>query len=365
MDIAAPPPRADRETVLFVTRKWPPAVGGMETYCAKLTEALGRHAAVRIVALPGRADGAPPGALALAAFGLATALRLLLRRGGATVVHVGDVAAWPLALCARLRAPRRPVVVSAHGTDIGYARRAGLKGRLYGLYLRLGARLLPGAALIANSAATAQAAEAAGFPRPAVIPLATDIRGERATGEHDGRILFAGRLVPRKGCGWFIREVLPRLPEDLTLAVAGTVWDEAEGRALEHPRVRFLGPLEQTELRQAYRSTLCVVAPNIATPDREFEGFGLVAAEAAAAGGLALAADRDGLREAVRDGETGFLLPSGDAEAWARRILEIRAWPRARRAAFLDAAMETSRRVYSWDRVARETLAAYGRARGA
>jgi glycosyltransferase involved in cell wall biosynthesis len=348
--------------IRFVTRKWPPAMGGMETYCVELTGALARLARVEVEALPGRADGAPPRAGALIGFGLRAGLGLLVRRPAEDVVHVGDLAAWPLALAARLRAPGRVAAISAHGTDAGYMNRPTALGRLYGRYLRLGARLLPGAALIANSQATAEAVAAAGFPRPAVVPLATGLRGAPADGAHDGRVLFAGRLVARKGCRWFVEQVLPRLPEAVTLDVAGSVWDPEEGAALAHPRVRFLGRLSQAELARRAREALCVVVPNIAVPSGEFEGFGLAATEAAAAGGLALAADRDGLREAVRDGETGFLLPSGDAEAWAAKIREIRGWPAARRAAFLDRAMAVCRAEYSWDRVARDTLAVYRRA---
>jgi glycosyltransferase involved in cell wall biosynthesis len=213
--------------------------------------------------------------------------------------------------------------------------------------------------VIANSRRTAEATRALGFRDVRVVPLATDMARAAPPDGPTREILFAGRLVRRKGLAWFVERVLPRLPEEIGLAVAGTVWDAEEARALEAPRVRWLGALGPEALAAAHARALCTVVPNIAVATAEFEGFGLAATEAAAAGGVVLAADRDGLTEAVIDGETGFLLPSGDAAAWAAKILEIRGWRPERRAAFVEAAVVRSREVYSWERVARDTLAAY------
>lgn len=351
-----------RPTICFVSRKWPPAMGGMETYAHRLAAELDAHGSVTRMVLPGRPDGAPPRALALVRFGMVTALRLLAVRAPAEIVHVTDMASWPLALAARLRSRRTGLVLSAHGTDVGYPRQGGVRGRLYGAYLRLCARLLRGAAVIANSAATADAVAEYGFADVVVVPLAADVDVPQVS-VVPTRVLFAGRLVPWKGCGWFAREVLPRLPGDMTLAVAGTINDPAEATHLQASRIEHLGRLDTTGLREALAGALCVVAPNIATPDGRFEGFGLVALEAAAAGGVVLAADHGGLRDAVRDGVTGFLLPPGDPEAWSEAILRIRDWSPTRRAAFLRGAAEAVRADYSWDRVARQMLDVYDVAR--
>ena len=91
----------------------------------------------------------------------------------------------------------------------------------------------------------------------------------------------------------------------------------------------------------------------------EFEGFGLVAVEAAAAGGVVLASNTGGLRSAVKGGVTGFLVNPGEAEAWAAKIVEVRDWNRAQRDAFLVASVAEVRAHFSWDRVAKETEAIY------
>ena len=52
---------ASDRAVLFITRKWPPAVGGMETYSHRLSGELAKHVPVQTVALPGAPSGLPPG----------------------------------------------------------------------------------------------------------------------------------------------------------------------------------------------------------------------------------------------------------------------------------------------------------------
>ena len=356
---------ADR-SVLFITRKWPPAVGGMETYSVRLTAELASHIATETIALPGKADGLPPGPASLIGFALRAARAFLSRQEPPAVLHIGDLASWPLGMLRFLRAPRAAVVLSAHGTDVSYHRRKGWKGRLYGAYLRLGAMMNRDAAVIANSAATASAAAETGWRGASVVPLATDLTApEGPPRQHDGHLLFAGRLVERKGCLWFVRNVLPRLPGGIRLKVAGPVWDKAEEAVLADPRVDYLGALDKDALVDAYRNALCVIVPNIEPPSGEFEGFGLVAVEAAAVGGLVLASATGGLVEAVEDGVTGFSLPPGDAEAWEAKIGEVAGWDGEARERFLGGAMARSREAYSWPRVARDVLKIYDEVLGA
>ncbi len=348
-------------SILYLTRKWPPAVGGMETYSVKLTQALARcaDAPVRVVALPGRRNGQPPTAISLLAFGGRSALRLLLAVRAPAVLHVGDLALWPLGIFARLRSRRTQIVISAHGTDAAYHRRGGWRGRIYEHYLRLGAHILNNAKVVANSEATRLVTKETGWRHIDVVPLATDLSGPPPSGRREPYILFAGRLVERKGCAWFIRNVLPALPAHIRLKVAGTGWDESEWQALDNPRVDFMGSLHGEALVEAYRRASCVVVPNIELASGEYEGFGLVATEAAAAGGVVVASRTGGLTQAVEEGVTGMLVAAGDGSQWQTTIDRILSWTVEERQAFLVRSMEFCRTHYSWDRVARETLRAY------
>lgn len=346
-------------TVLYLTRKWPPAVGGMETYSVKLTDELSQRYSVETLVLPGRKDGLPPTTLSIIGFAFRAAWKYLRQPRLPSIIHVGDLAAWPLGLLARMRSPRAAVVISAHGTDVSYPRRKGWKGTLYGAYLHLGSKLSRDAIVIANSTATASAAAETGWRGAAIVPLATDFVGSGPIGTHDGQLLFAGRLVERKGCLWFVKNVLPLLPPHIGLKVAGPVWDKAEASALRDPRVTYLGSLGKEALIEAYRAAMCVIVPNIEPASGEFEGFGLVAIEASAVGGVVLASATGGLIEAVIDGETGYSLPPGNPQAWQTKIIEIANWPDGMRRTFVERSMKRTGEVYTWRRVADDVLSVY------
>lgn len=346
------------QRVLFITRKWGPAVGGMETYCERLTEELAKSRALDVIALEGQANGQPPSVGSLLAFPFKVLARLFRQRQKPAIVHLGDMAIWPLALLALLFFPSAKVVLSAHGTDVSYALRRGGLGSVYAFYQRLGAKLLGRANIIANSHATAEALHQIGWTNTAVVPLATDVQFDGPF-EPSGEILFAGRLIPLKGCAWFIRNVLPKLPVSTRLVVAGTVWDNDEGEALKHSQVKFLGPLPQQELAKRFASAKCVILPNIELPTGQFEGFGLVAPEAASAGGVVIASSSGGLRDAVIDRETGFLLPPGDVDAWVAMVVEVLDWGPDKRANFVANSQRTARQHFSWSRVAAETEKVY------
>src|SRR5690606_17592950 len=61
------------------------------------------------------------------------------------------------------------------------------------------------------------------------------------------------------------------------------------------------------------------VMPNIVVPG-DVEGFGLVALEAASRGLPVVAADLEGIPEAIRDGRNGYLVPPEDVAAWTKTL---------------------------------------------
>lgn len=331
----------------------------MEIYSERLTQEVAKLQPIDVIALKGRDNGLPPSPTSLLLFPFTMIGRLFRVHHKPQIIHLGDMAIWPLALIALAFFPSARLVLSAHGTDVSYGARGGVKGGLYALFLKLGSALLSKAQVIANSNATKTRLEQIGWQCSAVVPLATDLRCEPIADFDQKQLLFAGRLITQKGLGWFVRDVLPLLPEDLRLTVVGTVWDESEKAALEHPQVEFLGRMAQSELTQSYARAACVIVPNIERDNGEFEGFGLVACEAASAGGLVLAADTGGLRDAVKNGETGFLIEAGNAQKWAAKITQVLGQNTQDRAQFLASSQSLAQIHYSWTRVARQTAQVY------
>ena len=355
--------------ILLVTRKWPPAVGGMELYSRELAAAMAAHADIDVEALPGRADGRPPSGLALTGFFLRAAGALTLRGRQYDVIHFGDFVLFPLAVWSAIVAPWSRRLVTVHGLDLIYGRRKGWKPFLYRIYVAI-ARLLQGAAhvFVANSSATAAVARDMGFKNVAAVPLGVSLSAKvfsldsaaqmPARRSSDRYVLFVGRIVPRKGLAWFAENVLRRLPTGVGLKIIGGVWDKNElDRALLVPHTEYLGRVDDDELRRIRCGAAVTVMPNRSLDDGDMEGFGLAALEAAADGSVLVASGIEGITDAVIDGETGFLVPEGDADAWAEKINEVLAWTPAGRVQFLARAREIIAERYSWDRVARETLA--------
>jgi glycosyltransferase involved in cell wall biosynthesis len=85
------------------------------------------------------------------------------------------------------------------------------------------------------------------------------------------------------------------------------------------------------------------------------EGWGITNLEAAACGTPVVASDSPGLRESVRDGETGFLVPHGDVAAMGQRLQRLAQSPDLVRT--LGASGRRFAETFTWERAAAETAA--------
>jgi glycosyltransferase involved in cell wall biosynthesis len=89
-----------------------------------------------------------------------------------------------------------------------------------------------------------------------------------------------------------------------------------------------------------------------------WEGFPLAVIEAMALGLPVVAYDVSGVREAVRDSSTGFLVPPGDGRQWAERLMLL-ASSREMRDRMGDAARTTACAQFSIERMLADTLRLY------
>jgi glycosyltransferase involved in cell wall biosynthesis len=136
------------------------------------------------------------------------------------------------------------------------------------------------------------------------------------------RLLCVGRLIPIKGHLVLLRafaDAQRELP-DLRLDVAGRGPLEPALKALAHElgvagSVRFLGHV--SPIQAAIEQAAVVVVPSMG------EGFGMVALESMERSRPVIAAAIGGLGELVRDGETGFLVPPGEAEPLREAIVRL------------------------------------------
>ncbi len=166
-------------------------------------------------------------------------------------------------------------------------------------------------------------------------------------------LVHFGRMRRYKGIDIVIRayaRVRERIP-DARLVIVG---DGPERGALEklvdrlglRDGVEFTGRMAVEDMVRLLNR--CHVFLN-ASPK---EGWGLTVVEANACGVPVIGSDRPGLRDSIRHGETGFLVPYGDVEAFAARAVELLSdaglWSRMSRAG-----LEWARSL-TWDRCADE-----------
>ena len=168
--------------------------------------------------------------------------------------------------------------------------------------------------------------------------------------------LYLGRLKRYKGVEFALRALADarRQRADMTLDVCGQGDDRPRLERLAAelelgPAVRFLGFVSEDEKRRLLRRAWAVVFPS------PKEGWGITNVEAAACGTPAIASNSDGLRESVRDGVTGYLVPHGDVAGLAGRMLAVATDPAL--VERLGRAARSFAEGLSWDTAARATLA--------
>ena len=119
-------------------------------------------------------------------------------------------------------------------------------------------------------------------------------------------------------------------------------------------KVGFVGSMRDDELPEAYATSTIYLGASRVDKEINVEGFGISFLEAGASGIPSVAGDSGGVRSAVRDGETGIIVPPTDADAIADAIRSLLLNPE-RRTQMGRAARHAVETHYNWDRVARDT----------
>jgi glycosyltransferase involved in cell wall biosynthesis len=148
--------------------------------------------------------------------------------------------------------------------------------------------------------------------------------------EHEPvRLISVGRAVAKKGYDVLL-DALARLPADLNWRLThiggGELRDQLRDQAEQLGlvgRIDWQGAQAQADVLAAYRaSDLFVLASRVA-PDGDRDGLPNVLMEAQSQGLACLATDVSAIPELIRDGETGRLVPPGDADALAAALEEL------------------------------------------
>ena len=299
----------------------------------------------------------------------AAALADLIRREKIDIIHARSRApAWSAFLAARRT--RIKYVATYHGI---YNARSALK-RYYN------AIMARGDAVIANSNYTAahvlsqhkvdkaklhvipRGIDIKAFTPENVTPDRTaDIRKQWSLKEGRPVIVLPNRLTRWKGQLLFI-EALAKIPgRNFEVVMIG---DAQERDAYVD---ELLAAVDRLNLSQIVRipghcrdmPAAMMVADVIVAPSIEPEAFGRVAVEAQAMGRPVVASRLGAQTETIADGVTGFLFPSGDADALAKCIEQALAMTPEQRKAMAAAARERVLKSYTVDAMCAATLKVY------
>jgi colanic acid/amylovoran biosynthesis glycosyltransferase len=255
--------------------------------------------------------------------------------------HFGSdgLAALPLARLLGI-----PLVTTLHGYEVSLSKACLLtSGRLsWTRYALHGRRLMAeGDLFVAVSEALRRRAIDRGYPpeRTIVHYNGVDLRrfGAPNAGPRPGLILHVARLVEKKGTSLLVRAFArvraARSDARLMIAGEGPLRPRLERQVAElglEESVAFLGHRSEAEVANLMGRAWLLAAPSITASDGDAEGLPTAVVEAAAASLPVVVSDHSGTPEAVADGRSGFVVPEGDADALARRILDLLASQRLR-----------------------------------
>lgn len=175
-------------------------------------------------------------------------------------------------------------------------------------------------------------------------------------------ITYVGRLDLEKGIDTLINafcRVHKEVPKT-RLAIVGTgVLEETIRRHIDQLRlqdsVALYGYLRGETLRGFYAVSDVHVCPS------HYEPFGLVAAEAMAAGTAVVVSDAGGLAEIITSDDIGRRVPARNVDALARALLELARDP-ALRARVAQQGQTHVREHFAWAEAARKAVQFYGEA---
>lgn len=345
--------------ILFISRAYPPVVGGIENQNYELSVWLAKISETKTIANVRGKKFLPlflPYALIQALF--------LFKKYDAVLLGDGVLAivGWILKLFYK-----KPVISIVHGLDLTF------KNKIY-QKLWVGFFLKKPDKLFAVGHETIKAGIERNIPAKKFVFIPNGVDVEKYIGNYTRKdlesilgekldqkkvILTSGRLAKRKGVAWFIDQVMLKLEKNMIYAVAGDGPDrENIKQAIEKndlsSRVKILGYVTDEARNILLNTCDLFIQPNIKVPG-DMEGFGISVIEAASCKLPVIASKLEGLQDAIKDGQNGFLVDPYDAQSYAAKITELLIDDRFRKE-FGEKARQFVINNYSWEKISKKYL---------
>ncbi len=366
--------------ILHIFKAYPPVVGGIEYHVRALAEAQQRRGcAVTVLAASasGRSTVADEAGVrvirtrswgSVASTPMSPALVAWVRRLPTDVTHLHHP--YPLGECAhQLFGRASATVVTYHSEPVRYRR----LGRVYRPFV---SQLLRRADRVLVT--TRSYLEGSPLLRPVmdrcrVVPLGIDprpfasVERDETDPSDEARaarsvVLFVGRLRHYKGLD-VLCDAAQAVDAEFRIVgdgPMGPVVRQRAGQSVAADRIRFFGQVPDAALPAHYAAADIVVLPSV----NRSEAFGLVLLEAMAAGRPVVSTELGtGTSVVNTHGETGLVVPPGDATALAEALASLLADP-TRRTAMGEAGRQRVASRFHVDLMADRTVAIYREALG-
>lgn len=322
--------------ILFITRKYPPSVGGMQKFSYDFAVNMNKFRNVYTISW-NRSN------LTLLFFVIYALFysAYIIKTRNIRLVHLGDGLLSPLGVLLKFIHPVI-ITITVHGLDVT------LPNRIYQFIIPKCLTKLDKIICVSNETKKECINRKILGNKIVVIPnginreefylseskqnlvriLSTKLNMNL---ENKKILLSVGRLIERKGFQWFSKEVVPKLLEkrggDILYLIVGEgpfkwkIKEIIKTKNLED-HVYLLGKVDDKTLKLLYHASDLFVMPNIHV-EGDMEGFGIVALEATSCELTVVASNLEGIKDAIIEGENGFLVEPYDADGYVAVILRL------------------------------------------
>jgi len=340
--------------LLYITRKYPPMIGGMEKLSFALAKEFSQQTNTTLIVW-GKSQKYLPYFL-LMAFVKSV---YLISAKKIDHIHIGDGLLSPLGLVLKYLFGIKTSITIA-GLDITFD--------FPGYQLLIPRCVAQLNKVICISESTRKECIKRGVPEKKcyVIPCGvypedwvikatrTDLEKIVGLGLKNKKVIITvGRLVKRKGVYWFIKNIIPELKSNIIYLVIG---DGEEKERISNliknlkldDQILLLGQISDKNLKIIYNTADLFIMPNIKI-DNNVEGFGIVAIEASSTGLPVIASDMEGISSAVINGKTGNLIESMKKQQFVNAINNTHKFKR-------QEVTQITKKNYSWKAIGEEYI---------
>lgn len=312
--------------IFFISHTFPPIVGGVETHNFELSTWLGRQAEVKLIANKKR--------WLIPFFLVYAAVRAVLMAPKYDVLVLGSCLLANVGWLVKIFS-RKPIVAVAHGLDLTY------KNFIYQkLWIGIFIKKIDKFIAVGNETVAIAKEKGIAENKIVFIPNGVDTEKHLVDSRRENLekiikqsvagkkiLLTSGRLAKRKGVAWFIDNVIPKLDNNFIYIIAGDGPDKQNIFSMIkknnlYSRVHVLGYITDSVRNALFNTADLFLQPNIKIPG-DMEGFGISVIEAGACRLPVLASSLEGLKDAIKEGQNGFLVESGNASAYVSKINDL------------------------------------------